>query len=314
MHTFKAIQQKIESADTIIIQRHVRPDPDAFGSQFALQRYLKQKYPNKTIYAIGDMEPSLSFMGALDNVPEEVYNEALLIVCDTANEARIDGASLDAFPFVIKIDHHPAVDQYGDINYVDTDASSTSEIIYNMIDYLGDLSLMNEEIAQAIYLGIVGDTGRFMFNNTTPRTLQIASELIRYDIQPQMLLNKLGEKEPHLMPFHGYILQNFELDTDGFCQIKITDEVLKQYQVEPNEASLFVNAVADLKGIRIWVFGVDEGSEIRCRIRSKSVSINDVAAQFGGGGHPNASGASVSDWQTFDQLAAALKKKLQSEA
>lgn len=72
------------------------------------------------------------------------------------------------------------------------------------------------------------------------------------------------------MPFQGYVLQNFQLkDDDAFCQIKITNDVLEQYHIKPNEASQFVNTVADIKGLKIWVFAVDEGEQIRCRIRSK---------------------------------------------
>ncbi|MBI5974229.1 DHH family phosphoesterase [Staphylococcus canis] len=311
MNTFEEIKNTIELYDTIVIFRHVRPDPDALGSQFGLFHYLKRRYPKKSIYTVGEMEPTLSFMGMSDEINAQTYSDdALFIVCDTANDARIDGLTIPASQKLIKIDHHPPVDQYGDLNYVDTNASSTSEIVYNMIEQLNGLQDMDENVAKALYLGIVGDTGRFMFSNTTTRTFQVASSLIQYDIEPQRLLNQLGEKEPHLMPFHGYVLQNFDLHEDGFCQVKITQDILHQYHIKPNEASLFVNAIADLKGLKIWVFAVDEGNDIRCRIRSKAITINDVAAEFGGGGHPNASGVSVKDWDTFNRLASRLKEKL----
>lgn len=93
----------------------------------------------------------------------------------------------------------------------------------------------------------------------------------------------MSEKDPKLMPFQGYVLQNFELsDSHEYCQIKITNDVLKQFDIRPNEASQFVNTVADISGLKIWMFGVDEGDQIRCRIRSKGITINDVANQFGG--------------------------------
>lgn len=93
----------------------------------------------------------------------------------------------------------------------------------------------------------------------------------------------MSEKDPKLMPFQGYVLQNFELsDSHEYCQIKITNDVLKQFDIQPNEASQFVNTVADISGLKIWMFGVDEGDQIRCRIRSKGITINDVANQFGG--------------------------------
>ncbi|UXR81716.1 bifunctional oligoribonuclease/PAP phosphatase NrnA [Staphylococcus sp. IVB6214] len=312
MNTFEQIISKIESYETIIIHRHVRPDPDAFGSQFGLKRFLQAKYPEKQIFAVGEMEPSLAFMGTLDQVDDQTYKDALVIVCDTANAPRIDDDRFNKGQALIKIDHHPPVDQYAEINYVDTDASSTSEIIYQMIEAVDGLSQMNASIASALYLGIVGDTGRFLFNNTTPRTMAIASALLTYDIEHTALLNQLGEKDPHLMPFQGYVLQNFALEDNGFCFVKITKNVLATYNVSASEASLFVNTIADLKGLKVWVFAVDEGAEIRCRIRSKGIVINDVAADFGGGGHPNASGVSVDNWEAFEQLATALRGKAQT--
>ncbi|UXR77453.1 bifunctional oligoribonuclease/PAP phosphatase NrnA [Staphylococcus sp. IVB6227] len=312
MNTFEQIISKIESYETIIIHRHVRPDPDAFGSQFGLKRFLQAKYPEKQIFAVGEMEPSLAFMGTLDQVDDQTYKDALVIVCDTANAPRIDDDRFNKGQALIKIDHHPPVDQYAEINYVDTDASSTSEIIYQMIEAVDGLSQMNASIASALYLGIVGDTGRFLFNNTTPRTMAIASALLTYDIEHTALLNQLGEKDPHLMPFQGYVLQNFVLEDNGFCFVKITKNVLATYNVSASEASLFVNTIADLKGLKVWVFAVDEGAEIRCRIRSKGIVINDVAADFGGGGHPNASGVSVDNWEAFEQLATALRGKAQT--
>lgn len=311
MNTFEQIISKVESYETIIIHRHVRPDPDAFGSQFGLKRFLQARYPEKQIFAVGEMEPSLAFMGTLDQVDDQTYQDALVIVCDTANAPRVDDERFNKGQALIKIDHHPPVDQYAEINYVDTDASSTSEIIYQMIEAVDGLSQMNASIASALYLGIVGDTGRFLFNNTTPRTMAIASALLTYDIEHTALLNQLGEKDPYLMPFQGYVLQNFVLEDNGFCYVKITKDVLATYNVSASEASLFVNTIADLKGLKVWVFAVDEGSEIRCRIRSKGIVINDVAADFGGGGHPNASGVSVDDWDAFEQLATQLRAKAQ---
>jgi len=160
-------------------------------------------------------------------------------------------------------------------------------------------------------LGIVGDTGRFMFNNTTPHTMEVASQLLKFSFDHNAELNKMSEKDPKVMPFQGYIFQNFELSEDhAFCQVRITKEILEEYQLLPNEASQFVNTVADIQGLKIWVFAVDEGDQIRCRIRSKGIIINDVANQFGGGGHPNASGVSVYSWEEFEKLAEALRQKL----
>ena len=276
-----------------------------------MKYYLKLKFPDKEIYAVGEAEESLNFIGTFDQVEDETYQDALVIVCDTANAPRIDDQRYALGARVLKIDHHPAVDQYGEINLVNTNASSTSEIIYDMILHFNDESIINAEVARVLYLGIVGDTGRFLFNNTTQHTMEIAGRLIGFPFDHNAELNKMSEKDPRLMPFQGYVLQNFELFEDGYCQVRITKDVLEQFNIKSNEASQFVNTIADIRGLKIWMFGVDEGDQIRCRLRSKGqFVINDVASDFGGGGHPNASGVSVYSWEEFDLLAKALRQKL----
>ena len=305
------IMKEIESTDKVIIHRHVRPDPDAYGSQLGLKYYLKLKFPDKEIYAVFEEEESLNFIGTFDQIEDETYQDALVIVCDTANSPRIDDQRYALGARVLKIDHHPAVDQYGEINLVNTNASSTSEIIYDMIMHFNDESIINADVARVLYLGIVGDTGRFLFNNTTQHTMEIAGRLIGFPFDHNAELNKMSEKDPRLMPFQGYVLQNFELFEDGYCQVRITKDVLEQFNIKSNEASQFVNTIADIRGLKIWMFGVDEGDQIRCRLRSKGqFVINDVANDFGGGGHPNASGVSVYSWEEFDSLAKALRQKL----
>ncbi|MCE3021799.1 DHH family phosphoesterase [Staphylococcus pasteuri] len=305
------IMKEIESTDKVIIHRHVRPDPDAYGSQLGLKYYLKLKFPDKEIYAVGEAEESLNFIGTFDQIEDETYQDALVIVCDTANAPRIDDQRYALGARVLKIDHHPAIDQYGEINLVNTNASSTSEIIYDMILHFNDESIINADVARVLYLGIVGDTGRFLFNNTTQHTMEIAGRLIGFPFDHNAELNKMSEKDPRLMPLQGYVLQNFELFEDGYCQVRITKDVLEQFNIKSNEASQFVNTIADIRGLKIWMFGVDEGDQIRCRLRSKGqFVINDVASDFGGGGHPNASGVSVYSWEEFDLLAKALRQKL----
>ena len=305
------IMEALEQSELIIIHRHLRPDPDAYGSQLGLKYYLQKKFPNKQIYAVGANEDSLKFIGLMDEIDNDIYKKATVVVCDTANAPRIDDQRYDTGTKLLKIDHHPATDQYGDINYVNTKASSTSEIIYEFISHFNDEHIIDEQVARVLYLGIVGDTGRFLFNNTTPRTMQIAGKLLTYPFDHNQELNKMSEKDPKLLPFQGYILQNFDLNDKGFCKVKITKDILEKFQIQPNEASLFVNTIADIRGLKIWMFGVDEGDKIRCRLRSKGhIIINDVANTFGGGGHPNASGVSVNSWEQFEQLAEALNDKL----
>src|SRR5699024_3703609 len=124
------IIQSIQQYETIIIHRHVRPDPDAYGSQVGLKEVLKETYPEKEIYAVGYEDSSLHFLTRMDVIKDEKYRGALVIVCDTANTARICDGRYKLGEKLIKIDHHPNNDNYGDVKWVDTTASSTSELIY----------------------------------------------------------------------------------------------------------------------------------------------------------------------------------------
>ena len=123
------ILEEIHQNNTIIIHRHVRPDPDAYGSQCGLAEILKASYPEKNIFVVGESEPSLEFLYKMDLVEDDVYQEALVIVCDTATQARVSDQRYKSGKRLIKIDHHPNEDKYGDLLWVDTTAGATSEMI-----------------------------------------------------------------------------------------------------------------------------------------------------------------------------------------
>ncbi|QUR95274.1 DHH family phosphoesterase [Macrococcoides canis] len=302
-----ALINEINAYDTIIIFRHVRPDPDALGSQIGLKHAIKRLYPNKRIFAVGSEVENLKFIGNMDTLSDKQFDGALAIVLDTANAPRIDDSRYTLCDKVIKVDHHPPEDQYGELNIVDTTASSTSEIIFEILTSLGYGSdYIDTAVAKCLYIGIVGDTGRFLFNNTTSRTMEIAAELLKFNIEHTKMINQMQERDASSMKFQGFVLQNFNLDA-GVGSILITKEILDTFNITASDASLFVNAFSDAKGIKVWAYAVDEGDEIRVRLRSKAVVINTLAAKYNGGGHPLASGASVYSVTEFEQLLTELK-------
>lgn len=302
-----ALIEKINAYDTIIIFRHVRPDPDALGSQLGFKYAIQKLFPNKHVYAVGSSVDNLSFIGEMDEINDEIFTDALGLVLDTANAPRIDDERYKMCKSIIKIDHHPPVDQYGEINVVNTDSSSTSEIIYEILLNIGyGTDLITREIARCLYIGIVGDTGRFLFNNTTSKTMAIASELLKYDIDHTQMINQMQQRDLTSIRFQGYVLQHFKFE-DGVGYIFITKEILEQFNISASAASLFVNSLADTQGIKAWAFAIDETSEIRVRLRSKDIVINTLAAEYNGGGHPLASGASVYSVEELERLIAQLK-------
>ncbi|MDP4087604.1 MAG: bifunctional oligoribonuclease/PAP phosphatase NrnA [Bacillota bacterium] len=299
----------IKSYETIIVHRHVRPDPDAYGSQGGLVEILKASYPEKRVYAVGKEDPSLHFLRRLDQIADEVYEGALVIVCDTANAERICDNRFSMGDKLIKIDHHPNEDPYGDLLWVDTTASSVSEMIYEFYLFGKEFGLkISDEAARLLYAGIVGDTGRFLFPSTTDKTFAYAGELIHYDFSRTELYDKMYELESNIVKLSGHILQNFELRPSGVASMILSKQLLDEYGAIPSEASLLVGTLGNVKGIKAWVFFIEENDQIRVRLRSKGPVINGVAKLYNGGGHPLAAGASIYSWDQVQAVITEMEK------
>ncbi len=306
----RQIIDTIESYDKIILHRHVRPDPDAYGSQIGLKELIAYNYPDKQVFATGMHDSTLDFLAFPDTIEEDIFTNALIIITDTANTERIDDQRYKLGSFIIKIDHHPNDDAYGDLLWVNTDASSVSEMICELFEEAQEYKgwKMNQSIARLLYAGIVGDTGRFMFQSTTEQTMIHAGKLLRYGFDRTELFNGMYEVESNLLQLKGYIYENFRMEAGGVGHMKLTRELLQKYKVGESEASLLVSSLSEVKGMRYWVFFIEDKNEIRVRFRSKGPVINGIAKKYGGGGHPLAAGAAVQNWTEADQVIEDLKK------
>ncbi len=299
----QSILEAIKQFETIIIHRHVRPDPDAYGSQGGLAEIIKTSFPDKKVYTVGKEEESLHFLRRLDVIDDSTYKEALVIVCDTANQERVCDSRYTTGKMLIKIDHHPNDDPYGDIVWVDTSASSVSEMIYEFYLFGKDQGLkLNDEGARLLYAGIVGDTGRFLYPSTTEKTFSYAGELINYNFTRPDMYNQMYELEPNIVKLNGYVLQNFTLLPSGAAFMKLDKAVLSRFGAVPSQASLLVGELGSVKGITAWVFFIEEEDQIRVRFRSKGPIINVLAKKYNGGGHPLAAGASIFSWDVAEEV------------
>ncbi|MFE0441128.1 bifunctional oligoribonuclease/PAP phosphatase NrnA [Aerococcus sp. NPDC058936] len=298
----------IEAHDTIIIHRHVRPDPDALGSQMGLKAVLEETYPHKDIYAVGQDDDSLAEFGDMDDISDDTYKHALVIVNDSANRPRIDDQRYKKGATLVKVDHHPNDDPYGDFMIVEPSISSTSELWASIVLREDNKLQMNDEAAKCFFLGIVGDTGRFLYDNTTRDTMHIAGELLNYDFPASELMQESNTQTISQARLQAYVLQNMKLSAQGTVNsVYISQDLLQSLDLTANETYQIVQIPGTIEGVITWVTFIEQpDGKVRCRIRSKGPAINHIAAQHDGGGHEKASGANVYSSEEKDELLAQL--------
>ncbi|MGY5220461.1 DHH family phosphoesterase [Enterococcus hirae] len=290
------ILAEIKKYDRIIIHRHQRPDPDALGSQVGLAEILRATFPQKEIYQVGETVEGLRFLAEMQIVDDQVYEGALVIVTDTANAPRISDDRFKVGEKLIKIDHHPNDEPYGDLVWVDTKASSCSEMITEFALMFPNELTLNTSAARLLYAGIVGDTGRFLYPATTARTLEIAADLRRYPFDASALNREIEQMPMKVAKLSGYLYQNIQVDENGAGKVILSQELLSQYGIDDSETAAVVSLPGVIDEVLAWgIFVQQPEGYYRVRLRSKGPIINELAKKHHGGGHPLASGASAKD-------------------
>lgn len=301
---YKKIFKIIKKYDKIVLARHISPDPDAIASQIALRDSIKLTFPNKEVYAVGTGVHKFKYLGALDKPDLSTLNNSLLIVLDVPNFYRVDGINGLEYDAILKIDHHPAEDIIGDVDWTDSTKSSTCEMIAELLLY--SPLAMDTKIAEDLYVGMVFDSDRFLLPNTSTETLKTAYELVKTsNINFVNLYDNLYERSINEEKFRAYLINNIEITENRFGFIFVPSEDLKKFNVEPTSVSNQVNDFYFIKELMCWMFVVyDERNDIyKANIRSRGPVINEVAAKYNGGGHKFASGCRTSDYKVIEALA-----------
>ncbi len=299
---YRKIYNAIKKYDNIVIARHVGPDPDALGSSIGLKEIIKNTFPNKNVYVIGCSTSKFKYLGLLDKLPDNTSN-SLLIVTDTPDKGRVDTAFMNNYAYSIKIDHHPFIEKYCDIEWIDENSSSASQMIMELV-FNTKLKIC-KSAAEKLFIGLVADTDRFLFSYTTPKTFDLVSKLIRetkMDFTP--LYKKLYMRPFKEVRFHGFLEDNLNITKNGFAYIKITEEILEKYGVDAATAGNMVNDFNYIENVEVWaVFSYDRvNNNIRGSIRSRGPVINEVAGKYNGGGHKFASGVRLKSFEQVDSL------------
>jgi len=294
------IFKSIEKYDNIVIARHIGVDPDALASQLALRDSIRKTFPNKKVIAVGSSSVKFNYFPKLDKTEE--LDNAMLIVVDTPDKKRIDISNFDNFKFYVKMDHHPFIEEFANIECIDDKASSASEIIYKFITST-DL-VLDEEIAKILFLGIVSDTNRFLNSSTSNTFAYVSDMLAKFNLDLPKLYSNIFMRPLSEIRLQGYIAENMKVSENGLASVKITNDTMIKYGVDVGSAGNLVNNFNYIEEVLVWVTVSEDvkNNLIKLNIRSRGPIINHIAEKYNGGGHHFASGARVTSMAEADSL------------
>lgn len=305
LETKKRILAKIKQYNKIVIARHVRPDGDAIGSSHGLAELLRASFPEKKIIVANqDSSEYMAFLKTEETDPKCVdYTDALAIVVDLAGLERCSNKEVEKAKEIIKIDHHIEITPFGDISWVEDDRSSVCEMIAAFACTFPNELKLTKRAALLLYTGMVTDSGRFQYVETSSETLRMAAFLMDMGIDTQSLFANLYMEDFDYYKFKSHVYEQMNITESGVAFIYVDNVMQKEFHLSREAASNSVDFLSKIKGSLIWLAFIDnpDGS-IRVRVRSRFLAVNKLAERYHGGGHANASGATAYSLQEMAQL------------
>lgn len=305
--TTQRILEKIRQYDCIMIFRHRRPDGDCVGASKGLKRILQLSFPHKRVLIV-DPEKSeyLAFLGADDApVEDDVYRGALGIVVDTGSSGRISNPKYALCRELIKIDHHPDVDTYAALSWVEEKRSSACEMIAAFYAENRPELKMDREAATYVYTGMVTDSGRFRYAGVNGDTMRYAALLLDAGVDTQRLYAQLYLREYESFRFQSHVYETMRRTENGVAYLFVDCAAQEEFGLSFEEACTAIGYMDAICGCLCWLAFIEDGNgAIRVRLRSRFVEISALAEKYHGGGHAFASGATAADWDEARRLIA----------
>lgn len=292
----------MQEHDRFLVLSHVNPDGDATGSALAVCLMLEKLGKPYIVVNEGETPVKFSFLPRFDllrNLSEESLDDTFgaVIAVDCADESRMgdvrsffaSGAQL------LNIDHHPTNDGFGTVNLIRTDAAATAEILYDVAVAAG--VPFDEELALCIYTGLLTDTGGFRYSNTTPRVMEIASELLRYGVRPGDVAERCLEEITFAhVKILRQALQTLTLSHQNLvASITVQPKDFAEAQATREDAGGLVHYCRNIEGVEVGVSFIEaEPTVVKVSMRARDrVDVSAVAKHFGGGGHAKAAGCTL---------------------
>ena len=314
------ILEECKNAKAIGIGSHLRPDGDCVGACMGLYLYLQKELPEAEIDVF--MEQPAEIFSCIEGVErirtdfqsQKEYDVFFVLDCEKERTGEAE-RFFDKAAKTINIDHHVSNKGSADLNYIVPTASSTCELVYDLLDK----EKMNEAIAKAIYIGMIHDTGIFQYSNTSPKTLQIAAELISYGFDFSKLIEETFYQKTYVQnQILGRALLESILFMDGHCIVSSVDKkTMDFYHVKPTDLDGIVNQLQNTTGVDCAIFMYETASlQYKVSLRSnEKVNVAKVAEYFGGGGHVRAAGCILSGTfhDVINNLSLHIEEQLKQE-
>lgn len=304
---FNKILTEIKNHSRIIIHRHTKPDGDAIGSQLGLYYLIKENFPEKEVYAVGDDARNLSFMlsGELAELDDTAFTDAMCIVLDSGAPALVSDDRYKTAKTTARFDHHIFTEKFCDIEFIDSSFESCSGIITDFAVKTG--LKISKDAARFLYTGIVTDSGRFRYDNTNARTMTLAAKLLEVGVDFNSIFLELYSDTFENKKRKAEFLLKVKFTDKNVAYVKNTKAELEAAGLDPFYVSrAMVNTMADIKGVSLWVNFTEIDGGVLAELRSSNKNVNPIAVKYGGGGHAKASGATLKDFNEADRMLADL--------
>lgn len=302
----KAIFDKIESYDSIVIFGHKNPDGDCVGSVMGLRSELRYLYPKKKIYGVGTHPSYLpKFVEPADDVSDDVIASSLAIMVDLSDLERVEDQRILKAKEIVCFDHHVAQDKpYNFLCYRKEEAPSATFVLSEVL--LGSFLDITKEAANYFFMGLVTDTGRFQFDSN-PNTLSMAGKLVDLGADYRSMYNDLYKQSSKDLKYRAFIYNHYKF-SGKVTYIIVHKEDYLPLGLTSNQVAGKVNLLALLDDHPIWVsFLEEENGDIRVEYRANGhYNVQKTATEFGGGGHFSASGCTLKNLDKVDDILKSL--------
>ncbi len=296
---FEKILDLIKKYNTIIIHRHTKPDGDALGSQIGLKHIINTNFPDKTVYIVGDTSRYSEIIrsAAMDEISDSEFDNALSIILDSGSSHMISDTRYTLAANTARIDHHLFCETIANTEVIDSSFESCCGMITAFACESG--LTISREAAEALYTGMVTDSGRFRYDSTNARTHLLASALMEAGIDTSAIYKDLYSDTFESRKLKAQFTLKVKFTKNNVAYIYTPKDELQSYNTDTFSISRgMVGIMADIKDVHAWVNFTETDEGVLCELRSDSLNINQIAVKYGGGGHLKASGATVPDYKT----------------